>query len=1037
MLTGWVIEKRERTDVTHMAASACVLGTCVILSKIGVDSFLLTTVRTAALGRMLPIGMLVTAVLILSLIPLVRRLHEQYSRCILAVLTGLFSVGLTALIGVMVIRPTAHVALTAYVGAETGTALITASLWWCMDGSLRSMNSRGIHQLIVVAGAVGMAFGAGLALALSRFGGVQIVLWGAVVSAVILGIVGYRQSTAYRTTHSFESITSEFHRAMGPGAWILVLVAAFAVLAVTQADALWKLRVAADVPHAGLLSFYALAYLGFAVMAVPVGLVIAPRVLTRTGFTPSLMIYPVVLVVCAVGFLLSSALVAAGAFELSERVLNRALHRRAMRQQYLFVDRAHRAALSRLIEGGVRPVARCLGAISVLVLLQLGGMHAVAASILICALGAAFAVHALVRRRRIPLWRAVFSELTSADADARSVGEALPGMELVFFYGNAGEARRLLDLLARLPGETQQVLVRTLERRREPELVASALRLLYSLRPPGDSAEIIRWTRHREPAVRSVALEVLARHFPGESGEVLITTIDDPAIEVRSDACRWLLSVHVGGGADRAHACVKDMSRSADPSERRMGVRVMGGAPSSRFVPLIRDLLDDPVLDVRVAAIRAVGRGRYDALRHRVYEMLTDYAVRSAALTTLTKLGGVVCGDARRFFGRYPEAQNLCSQLPALLTHIDSAEATHVLVDALDIRDSALRRRIGTALQARVGLGMPGEPSCDAALMQVDELIARISSMNTIVAAYYQELRLRRIYSTIFAERGGTIETLMIWISLAFPECGIAGVIDRARHSDESGREKLVSEAGVILGSERAGKLFSALFPRRDTVLGLTTHDAVVTALYDASEWNRMAGAAAAVILKYADMESLLRTMPVMRLATPAGMRVTRVWAAASALLSEDREPSSEDREMWTHVERVMALKAVPLFSSLDTEAIWQVAGIVEEVRLETGQPLLVEGQPGEALYVVMSGEMGIRKDDKEVNTLGPGEVIGEMSLLDDVPISVSVSAASEAVLFRLGSGPFYALMATHFEITRLIIESLTQRLRTMTGRSD
>jgi len=82
-------------------------------------------------------------------------------------------------------------------------------------------------------------------------------------------------------------------------------------------------------------------------------------------------------------------------------------------------------------------------------------------------------------------------------------------------------------------------------------------------------------------------------------------------------------------------------------------------------------------------------------------------------------------------------------------------------------------------------------------------------------------------------------------------------------------------------------------------------------------------------------------------------------------------------------------------------------------------------------LFILMTGEVTVHKGEEVLNTIGPGEVIGEMGILDDAPASASVTTASDVTLFRLGSGPFYALMASHFEIARAVIGSLTQRLRT------
>jgi hypothetical protein len=205
-----------------------------------------------------------------------------------------------------------------------------------------------------------------------------------------------------------------------------------------------------------------------------------------------------------------------------------------------------------------------------------------------------------------------------------------------------------------------------------------------------------------------------------------------------------------------------------------------------------------------------------------------------------------------------------------------------------------------------------------------------------------------------------------------------------------------------------------------------------MVALSDASPWCQVAGAASAVAL------DLRQAAPVLESGTASSEYVGEIWRRAVVRLrpsdgtAKGQERSAE--EMWSQVERVMALKAVPLFAGLDVEDIWHVAGIVEEARVASGTEILVEGQPGQALSIIMSGEVIVHHGQKVITTLKPGDVFGEMSILDDAPVSASVTAIADATLFRLASGPFYALLASHFEIARAIIRTLTRRLRTATA---
>ncbi len=86
--------------------------------------------------------------------------------------------------------------------------------------------------------------------------------------------------------------------------------------------------------------------------------------------------------------------------------------------------------------------------------------------------------------------------------------------------------------------------------------------------------------------------------------------------------------------------------------------------------------------------------------------------------------------------------------------------------------------------------------------------------------------------------------------------------------------------------------------------------------------------------------------------------------------------------------------------------------------------------QPGDSLYIIVSGEIIVHDGDYTINTLGEAEVFGEMALLDPEPRMASATAESDALLLRLDQESFYELMDTRSEVARGIIRVLTARLR-------
>jgi len=110
-------------------------------------------------------------------------------------------------------------------------------------------------------------------------------------------------------------------------------------------------------------------------------------------------------------------------------------------------------------------------------------------------------------------------------------------------------------------------------------------------------------------------------------------------------------------------------------------------------------------------------------------------------------------------------------------------------------------------------------------------------------------------------------------------------------------------------------------------------------------------------------------------------------------------------------VDKLAALRRSPLFDQLSPPELEMLAELSRPRRFARGQPIVEEGELGDSLYVLVSGEVEVlRRDGSEDKTLArlePPEFFGEMSLIDREQRSATVRAASEVTALQLTAQNF------------------------------
>lgn len=124
----------------------------------------------------------------------------------------------------------------------------------------------------------------------------------------------------------------------------------------------------------------------------------------------------------------------------------------------------------------------------------------------------------------------------------------------------------------------------------------------------------------------------------------------------------------------------------------------------------------------------------------------------------------------------------------------------------------------------------------------------------------------------------------------------------------------------------------------------------------------------------------------------------------------------------------------VPLFADLPTEDLDHLCAMAYEEKIQADETLFTEGEIGDTAYVIVSGEVEILKESGGRTVLlavrGAGEVIGEMSLLDQAPRLASGKARTDCELVAISHKSLDDLLDKSSSAARVMLSTITNRLQ-------
>lgn len=564
----------------------------------------------------------------------------------------------------------------------------------------------------------------------------------------------------------------------------------------------------------------------------------------------------------------------------------------------------------------------------------------------------------------------------------------------------------------------------------QPQVFEDEARPLGGFRPDATSVQVaLAGMTHTEAAVRRVAAEVLGEVSTPPATEALVHALDDSEPTVRVAALRALTR-------RKASAALLDVAarlQDGEPEVRAQAVEAaheLAGYPAG-LTAQVQPLLEDESALVRVrAAVSLLRLGPHERARTtlRGLAMLGETDERVLALNGLAEWGDkdafVLIANELADVHSPPSVRGAA----ALALAACGPNAAETLISCLSEENRAVRDAAAKALGRLVphdgGLGQPVvvlvsqalfvPTSASGALRALEQMPTQAASAPLRRFATERSAAALRDYACGRAVTSPTTEDALRLLADSLHDCAHRAGLQALRALALLGERETYTVAIENLRSREAAQRANAL-----EALETVREAAAVRPLLRV--WESSAPTSEATFAP---------PWPELLNHEDEWVRVCAAWAKQR--VSKDEVPM-ETTTTLPLMERVLFFRRVPLLADLAPADLKQVAALANEVFFADGDYLAEQGELGEEMFIIVSGEVSVQTGEGEVARRQPGDVVGEMALISREPRMASLVARGEVRVLCIDRQSFEGLLRERPETSLAVMRVLCQRLKEAT----
>jgi HEAT repeat protein len=770
------------------------------------------------------------------------------------------------------------------------------------------------------------------------------------------------------------------------------LVLAFAVQT-SLVDFLFRQRAAATHAEDGLAALFGEQQLWIGLICMVFQLFFAERLLNRLGVLRYLALVPLVLAPLGVVALVSGALWPVYVLKLLEASATFALVPVTVQLLYAPMPDDARDGLRPLIDGVLRKGGGALGG---LLLIGAGGLLQ-GPAVALALLGLYAGVCVLLYRLQPLYVKALASRVNAEEAPTAQEGDEAMLAQVL----SAEDPDRALKGLALMQQAgvsprpyLPQLLVHPSDRVQERAVV-----LARELGATERLAELEKLLQSGARRPRQEAAWAIGALVPERAPALLMPHLSAGDPGLRCAAVGALIRAHGEQGTLRAVLDpLLQRGEAAPPGERREVARLLGRLGDARWAARLKPYLKDGEVSVRRIALEAAGEGRYVELAPRILPFLTWREERRHARHALAQMGDRVVPLLEAALNDRARPASVRYELPRVLRRVGTQAAFNALLFSNPRDDAFLHYRVGVAL-ARLREDHP-ELSVDA--VRVREALARRKDVYDRWVGPFRDARAALGDEALLTRALG--DRLDQALELSFWLLGLL-----------HGALPLRRVHGHLLGKDPrrrawALELLENLVPDEDRER--------IREQVEAHHRELPRGAAG----RMAEHVELL-----CRSEDDVVRACARTWARRHGLWPAEVQGDDMPNET---LARLFALEGVEIFAQCDVDDLTAVAAVAREHRFAAGERIWAEGDPGDALYIVVKGRVAARKAGDTILVVQEKQAIGDVSLLDGSPRPTDMVAMEEALTLRVDRRDFLDLISDRPELLKGVFRAVSQQLK-------